>query len=157
MAGKAIEIKGLSEFRKELKAIGPQWPKAMQKLQKELAADAAERAQGVASGMGGIYAKAAGNIRGYATATQASVGFPGGGIAGAAYWGMLRHTGWYAAARYRASSGRQHPAWIGASWEPAVAGQGPHAINDALAQMLPEIEDRYLAMIDEISRRAFPD
>jgi hypothetical protein len=153
---KALEIKGLKEFRRELKAASADLPKALRKAQKDMADDVATRAQGIASGMGGEAAKAAGSIKGYATQTQASVGFPSGGVAGAAFWGTLRHTGWYAAARYSHST-RQHPKWIGNSWEPGVAGQGPYAINDALAQYLPELDERYLDMIDDLARRAFPD
>jgi hypothetical protein len=153
---KAIEVKGLKEFRKELKGVSSEMPKALRLWHKDIADSVAARARGTASGMGGVQAKAAGSIKGYATQTQASIGFPSGGIAGAAYWGMKRHTGWYAAARYSGSR-RQHPVWIGASWEPAVAGQGPYAINDTLAEMLPEIDDKYLDGIEALARSAFPD
>jgi hypothetical protein len=156
MAAKALDIKGLKDFRRELKSASAAFPKEMRKAQKGMADDVATRAQGIASGMGGEAAKAAGQIKGYATQTQASVGFPSGGVAGAAFWGTLRRTGWYAAARY-AGSTRQHPRWIGNSWEPGVAGQGPRAINDALADYLPNMEARYLDMIDDLTRRAFPD
>jgi hypothetical protein len=156
MAEKVIEVKGLKDFRRELKGVSSDLPKALRKAQKEIADDVADRARGVASGMGGVQAKAAGSIKGYATQTQASVGFPSGGIAGAAFWGTLRHTGWYAAARYVASS-PQHPKWVGDNWEPGVAGQGPYAINDALADFLPELDDRYLDMIEDLTSKAFPD
>lgn len=156
MTEKVIEVKGLREFRRELKAASADLPKEMRKAQKGIADEVADRAQGVAGGMGGIQAKAAGSIRGYATQTQASVGFPSGGIAGAAFWGTLRHTGWYAAARY-AGGPPNNPRWVGNSWEPGVAGQGPYAINDALADFLPELDERYLDMIDDLTARAFPD
>jgi hypothetical protein len=157
MAGKAaVDVQGLKEFRKELKAVDAGWPKVMQKLQKQLASDVADRARGVASGMGGVQAKAAGSIKGYATATSTSVGAPSGGIAGAAFWGTLRHTGWYAAARYSASP-RQHPVWVGNSWEPGVSGQGPYAINDTIADMLSEIDEWYLDMVTDLTAAAFPD
>jgi hypothetical protein len=156
MAEKVVEVKGLKDFRRELKAASSDMPKALRKAQKEIADDVADQARSVASGMGGVQAKAAGSIKGYASQTQASVGFPSGGIAGAAFWGTLRHTGWYAAARY-AGSPPNTPKWVGNSWEPGVAGQGPYAINDALADFLPELDDRYLDMIEDLTSKAFPD
>jgi hypothetical protein len=156
MAAKVVEVKGLKDFRRELKAASSDMPKALRKAQKEIADDIADRANSAASSMGGVQAKAAGSIRGYATQTQASIGFPSGGIAGAAFWGTLRRTGWYAAARY-AGSPPNNPKWVGNSWEPGVAGQGPYAINDALADALPDIDEKYLDIIDELAKRAFPD
>jgi hypothetical protein len=153
----ALEIEGLKEFRKELKAVDAAWPKAMQQAHKAISQEVAEAARGRASGMGGVQAKAAGAIKGYATAVQASAGFPSGGVAGAAFWGTLRHTGWYAARRYSASSRRQHPIWVGNSWEPGVAGQGPYAINDAIASDIDGIVDKFDAAIDDLVARAFPD
>jgi hypothetical protein len=152
----SVEIKGLRDFRRELKAVSTDLPRELRRLQKDIADDVANDAQGIAASMGGVQAKAAGDIRGYARADQASVGFPSGGIAGAAFWGTLRHTGWYAAARY-ANSPPQHPEWVGNSWEPGERGQGPYAINDALADMLPDLDDRYLDMIEDLAHAAFPD
>jgi hypothetical protein len=157
MAGPpAIEVKGLKEFRKELKAIGTEWPKAMQKGAKAISDHVAAAAQSRASGMGGVQAKAASMIKAYATPVEASVGFPSGGVAGPAFWGAKRHTGWYAAARYRGSP-RQHPVWVGTSWEPGVAGQGPYAINDAVATETPWILEQFERVVDDVTARAFPD
>jgi hypothetical protein len=156
MAEKVVEVKGLKDFRRELKAASSGMPKALRKAQKEIADDVAAGSQLAAFAMGGLQAKAAGSIKGYASQTQASVGFPSGGIAGAAFWGTLRHTGWYAAARY--AGGRpNNPKWVGNSWEPGVAGQGPYAINDALADFLPDLDDRYLDMLEDLASKAFPD
>lgn len=159
MPGPAVEVKGLTEFRRELRRMSAEFPQAMRLAQKEVADDVAARAQSIASGMGGVQARAAGAIRAYATQAQASVGFPTGGrfpMASVAFWGALRHTGWYAQHRY-AGSRRQHPPWVGNSWDVGVAGQGPRAINPAIAQMLPQIDEHYLQMIDELAKRAFPD
>lgn len=152
----AVGIPGLRDFRRELKAAGPQFPKAMRTANKQIADEVAVVARGRASGMGGVQAKAASKIKGYATPVQASIGFPAGSIAGAAFWGMKRHTGWYAAARYRGSP-PQHPRWVGSSWEPGVAGQGPYAINDAIAQSTERILSAFGDAIDDVTRQAFPD
>lgn len=156
MAGPVVEIKGLKEFRRDLKAAGAEWPRVMQRAYKAISTREAHVAQGISSGLGGVHAKAAGNIKGYATQTQASVGVTSG-IGRAAEWGMKRHSGWYAAARYRGSSGRQHPIWVGSSWEPGVAGQGPHAINAAIAADDQVILEDFKAVIDDLTKQAFPD
>lgn len=159
MPEKAVEVKGLTEFRRELRRMSAEFPKEMRRTQKDIADDVAERARGLASGYGRLQAHAAPAIRSYATQVQASVGFTTGGsypMASVAFWGAMRHTGWYAKARY-AHSTRQHPPWVGNSWDVGVRGQGPRAINPAIADMLPEIDERYLKMIDELAKRAFPD
>lgn len=156
MAQPAVEIRGLKDFRRDLKAVGTEFPKALRVAHKKIADDVAEAARGKAAAMGGVRAKAASKIKGYATPVQASVGFPAGGIAGAAFWGTKRHTGWYAARRY-AGSPPQHPPWVGNSWEPGVAGQGPYAINAAIADSLEKITGAFGEAITDISKQAFPD
>lgn len=156
MAKAAVEIPGLKDWVRELRAIDDKLPKAVRAAGKGIAAEVAKAAQSKASAMGGIWAKAAGDIRPYATQTSTSVGFPSGGIAGAAFWGTLKRTGWFAAGKYR-SYPAQNPKWVGNSWEPGVAGQGPYAINDALAQELPRILDLYGNAVEEATGQAFPN
>lgn len=148
-----VEIKGLSEFRRELKAMGPEFPKELRVIHKDIADRVAADARSVASGMSRLQASAAPMIRGYATQREARVGFPGGTKAGAAFWGMRRHSGWYAGK----PGPPQAPKWVGAGWEPGVAGQGPYAINDALARKVPDIVLRFERMIEDLAARAFPD
>lgn len=157
MAGKAaVEIEGLKEFRKDLKALGPEWPKALRKQYKEISDHVAVRASSRASALGGVHAKAAPKIKGYATAANASVGVASGGVASVGVWGAKKHTGWYAKPWF-VESPPQHPKWVGNSWEPGVAGQGPYAVNDAIAAELPYIEEAFGAVIDDVTERAFPD
>lgn len=77
-------------------------------------------------------------------------------MANVAFWGAKKRTGWYAARRY-AHSTRQHPSWVGNTWEAAVAGQGPYAINAALAAELQRFLGLYGQMIDDLAHRAFPE
>lgn len=154
MAAAGAEVVGLKEFRGDLKAMDSQWPKELRKVHKQIADKATRYARANASGNGGVQAKAAGGIKGRATQSQASVS-TGGGIGNVAFWGAKKHTGWYAAPQY-AEGPAQHPKWIGNTWDVAEFGQGPYAINPALAVHLPELLDDYLDMIDELSHRAFP-
>lgn len=157
---RAVEVKGLREFRRDLKQVSDDLPKEMRDFNKnEVAEPIARLAQVYAHGMGGVQAKAASAITGYATATQASVGFPSGSSnhpeAPVAFWGAKKHTGWYAAGWY-SNSPKQHPDWVGNSWQPGWRGQGPYAINDAVADAADDLPEKYGEMIERLSAKAFP-
>lgn len=149
-----IQVKGLPEFRAELKKAEGSWEKELDKAHRKIAKMAAEGAQGIAIGMGGIWGRAASGIKGKGGPKGASIG-SGGGIGNVAFWGAKRHTGWYAKPQYNASAGRQHPPWVGTSWETGAASGGPYAINRAIFFDLPLIERAYWQMVDEVTRGAF--
>jgi hypothetical protein len=149
-----VDVHGLPEFRRELKVLDGNWPKELRKVHKKIADEAARRSRGVAGGMGGVQGKAAGTIKGQATQKNARISTSG--IGHVAFWGAKKHTGWYAGGQYRVSTGRQHPQWVGNSWEVAGPG-GPYAINPALRSYMPSMLDEYAEMIDDLARRAFPN
>lgn len=152
--GTDVTVRGLKSLRRGLKQIGPEWPRELRKVNKEIADRAATLARTKATGMGGVHAKAAGAIKGYATGVAASVGVPTSGkstpMAGLAFWGAKAQTGWYAADKFNQSTGAQHPKWVGASWEVAVSGQGPYAINDALADLTDELLEAHEDAIERL-------
>lgn len=88
------------------------------------------------------------------------------GAAGPAFWGQKRRFGWYGGwykkqldpqrAAGFAGGRPQGPAWVGASWQPGVAGEGPYAINDALAAHVEEIGVLYSVGYEAALRAAFP-
>lgn len=95
-------------------------------------------------------------IRGVGTSNAAILRIvPRGRTAGAnpVYWGSSKRTGWNAR---HTDSRPQHPAPIGFAWKPATFGQGPYAINDALARHLSDMTDIYLAGQVQALARAFP-
>lgn len=151
-----VEVTGLREFRKALKAMHPRWPQALADVHKQIAEQGAEASRFQAYGMGGVQRKAADGIRGIGNMREARIGVSGG-ISNAAFWGAKKRTGWYANPRYRVSGAPNLPQWVGNSWEPAVAGQGPYAINDALAAYMPRLMDEYADMIEKLSKAAFPE
>jgi hypothetical protein len=154
-----VNVIGLKEFRAELRKLHPQWPRALATVHKTIADTGARRAQGYAQGMGGIQAKASGAIVGRGDQRYARIGVSGGrGVpfANVAFWGAKRHTGWYAQAQYAASP-PQHPPWVGSDWEVGVMGQGPYAINPAIALYMPELLEEYGRMVEELAAAAFPD
>ena len=162
-------ITGIKEFRAALKAIGPEWPKELRETHEQIGRRARALSQARARGKGGVYARAAsairsrGNQREAVLYVQPSSANP---MAFVAFWGAKRRTGWYARAGQNPASrstadgkplSAQHPPWVGNTWDVAVAGQGPYAINDALAEHLDDLLDQYLNMIDRLAGRAFPE
>lgn len=170
-----IEVRGLKEFRKNLKAMGSELPKELRTINKHVADEARDMARAEANRMGSVFAKASGSIRSYATQNQASIGFNQGGIANVAFWGTKRRSGWYNWRRYLSNSQegvasregwvagshgiKQHPPWIGSDWDVGVEGQGPYAINDAIARGREYLDDIYLDEIGTLAHTtgAFPD
>lgn len=148
----AVEVVGLKELRRELRRLDDPrgWTKQLTAVNRGLGRQGAQWAQGAAGGMGGVQAHFAGSIRGYGNASGARIGVAG--KANAAFWGAKQRTGWNA----RNQTANQ-PEWVGAGWEVAVAGQGPYAINSALAAHVDDIVDLYAEGIDDLTRRAFPD
>lgn len=57
----------------------------------------------------------------------------------------------YGAKRYP-----QFPTWVGNSWKPATAGEGPYVINPELARRQPAIETIYLQGQADAVARALP-
>jgi len=155
------DIVGLKEFRRDLRVLGSEWPKELRKVHKKIADDGAMKSQGYARAMGGQQAKYASAIKGRATQREARIGITAGKSAAganAAFWGARARYGWYGFRRYHDTQGApQFRPWVGSGWEVARFGEGPYAINQALAASLPGILNDYKDMIGELSRRAFPD
>lgn len=155
MAGQALEVRGLKEFRKELRQLadGKTWTKMLGQEQRDLAKVAAGWAKSDAAGLGGPFRRFAGAIAGRGGATGARISIKP--EANATFWGAKKRTG--ARNIVRGDGRPQHPEWVGASWDVAVAGQGPYAINSALASHLDDIERMYGDGIDRVVKAAFPN
>ncbi len=150
-----VELVGLQEFRAALKAMGPEWPRALTEVHQQIGRRGAALARGRASTP--LQAKAQGTIKGRGTQSAATISVSGmGGLGNVAFWGAKKKTGWYAKPQF-ADGPAQHPPWVGNSWEVAVHGQGPYAINAALADDLPDIMKQYENMIDNLTAKAFPE
>lgn len=149
MAGAAVEVEGLKEFRKALRVVDGDFAKELTKIQRELAKWLAPQAQAAAAAEGGVTRHFAGKISGKGNATGARLEVQS--VANAAIWGAKKTTGW------NAGQGRtpNQPRWVGSSFEVGGAG-GPYGINAAIRVHLTEIDQRYLQGIDELARRAFP-
>lgn len=158
-ATSGVEIVGVKEFRRALKRLGSEWPKELRRVHKEIGDLGLRYSQAEARLMGGVQARSASALRSKANQRSARIGVtPGRGapMANVAFWGAKAHTGWYAKPRYRGGP-PQHPPWVGNTWEAAVMGQGPYAINPALARHMDEILDAYAEAIDRLADAAFPE
>lgn len=155
----AVHVEGLNEFRRALRAMGPQWARRLSQAHKKIASRTSQIAQALARGMGGVQAKASPAIKGRATNSAAKIAIAGGSslpMANAAFFGAKRHSGWYAKPQFW-DGPPQLPEWVGNGWDVGVAGTGPYAINDAIATYMPYLIEDFADMIDEIARDAFPN
>lgn len=148
----------LVELRKALKELDTALPKALNKVTKQGAEIISSDARGRAAGLSPAAAAAAGQIKPSGTAQGAAVTLSASKKvpwALAAILGMDRRTGWYARARYDASSGRQAPPWMGTGWTVGGAG-GPKAINPAIAAKSPELIAFLEAELSAFASKHFP-
>lgn len=149
----SVRIEGLKEVRKILRqAEDPKaWGKELGRANREGARQVAGWAQGTARSMGGPFAHFADEISGRATQTAARIQIDS--TANATYWGAKGRSGW----NFKHGGAPQHPAWVGASWDVGVMGQGPYGINETIARRSVEIDAIYRSVIDRILSEAFPD
>ena len=154
----------IKQFRKALKGIGPEWPKELAQVHREIGKIGERVSQTEARRMGGVQRKAAAAIRGRGNQRDARIAIKPSNskrnptaMANAAFWGAKKRTGWYAAGKFAGSTSQQHPEWVGNTWDVADKNGGPYAINVALARHLDDIQAAYTASIGRLVSRAFPN
>lgn len=137
-AGGKIKVTGLRELRRELKAAGEQFPKELQQTNKAVVTDlivpgARAKLEGVSPRAG---SRAVGTIRALASGTRAQVAL---GTA-AVPWAVGKNFG---SIRYR-----QFPPHL---------GQDDYALYRTIREKRGEVIERYGAMLEKLTNRAFPD
>ena len=146
----ATEIVGLRAFRKELKTLEDprKWTKALGQLNRDIGKEAADDSRREATGMGHEQGHFADAIRGYGSAASARIA-----IARAAKGQPL-----YGAngAFFGSKQFAQFNDWVGVGWDVAVRGQGPIAINDAIADNADKYAAKYGDGFMELAAGAFP-
>lgn len=154
------DIVGLNEFRAALKALDGNWPKELKEAHKTIGDRGAQWGQWEAATGSRMQQVARAAIKGKGTEKDARIrvaqtkAIP---FANFAFWGGKRRAGWFAdPLRYGAYASPFQP-WVGSDWQAASAGEGPYAINPALAKHMDDILETYWKLIDRISHRAFPD
>lgn len=147
----------LRQVARALKDADPEARKRLGKEHKRLAKVITDDSKTKASGLGGVHSKAASAIRPSASATELKITVNASGShpeALVAFFGAKARTGWYARARYAAST-PQHPAWIGADWDPGD-NDGPYAIGDSIREHLDDVIEGELDVLEAIWDAAFP-
>lgn len=141
-----VAVAGLADFQRDLRAVDAKLPRELAKGLKEAAEPVAERARSLARAAGGAIShqpvvdsiKAAAEQR-YAKIVWGGARAP---MADGAIMGALQY--------------RQFRGWVGNDWEVGVAGQGPYAVNDAVAQSEAELIESIGDLVERVSAQAFP-
>lgn len=153
----AVEIKGLQDFRRDLRALDRKLPNEVRKLHRKVSDHVADKARRGAAAGDAQSRKAVGAIKARATQRAAYIEtVPKPAFALGVFWGMKRRTGWYANPRYEGSNARQFQPWVGNQWDPGDAGGKPYFIGEAINQSIDEVQDIYLEGIDDLAKHAFP-
>lgn len=159
-----VTVQGLRDFRAALKAAGDQLPKELRLGLVDVAKIAERVTIAEAHRMGGIQAKAAGAIKGRATQREARLQINKSNskrnptaFANIAFWGAKKRTGWYAFEKYGESTTRQHPPWVGNTWELMNPTEGPYALNAALARYSDDLMAALTATLERLLAQAFPE
>jgi hypothetical protein len=154
-----IEVHGGKELRRAFREVGGKVAaRRLKEAHREVATVASNDARLAAAGGSSLQRKMAGAIRPQATQTKAGVAFARTGAfkaSGVAFWGTNKRLGWFADPKYSAytSETQKLPPWVGNNWQAAVAGQGPHHVNDALALHVPQ----YVEILGDAIERAAAD
>lgn len=154
-----IEVHGGRELRAAFRDVGGKAAtKRLTEAHREVATVATDDARSAAVSGSPLQQKMAGAIRPKATTTRAGVAFGRTGAfkaSGVAFWGTNKRLGWFADPKYAAytSTDQKLPPWVGNTWQAAVAGQGPHSVNDALAAHVPH----YVEILGRSIERAAAD
>lgn len=145
-------IRGLREFRRELKAMDSRWGPALRRTFLEVANRVAGAADAAAP------SRVKGSIRGRGTQRGAFVDVVARrGDEIAVVMGAKGRFGWYAAPRYSGSSGRQFAPWVGNQWVPGETGGKPYFIGDPINREVEPALETLADGIEDLARRAFPD
>jgi hypothetical protein len=149
----------IQDLRKDLRKLGPdgvEFRARLKSANQSAAQMLVDAARGNATAMGGEQAAAASQIKaakvekGIRIRLANSKKVP---FTLVAFWGAKQRTGWYKARRYEDST-PQHHRWVGNSWDVGVKGEGPYAINAAIADKRDEVLEYWRDALEHIARDA---
>lgn len=141
----AVHVRGLREMQAGLRAADPKLARSMRAANKDIAGVVAAKARSIADSAGGVQAKAATAIVGAAEQRAAKIAINKG-----------RQFKFADGAFYGAKAYPQFDEWVGNTWQPGDASAGPAAVNPAIAEMIPQIEEFYLDAFEDALSAAFP-
>lgn len=165
----AVSATGLDELIAGLRGAGQSLGREQRRANKDVATEAQQWAQQAARSGTRQQAAMAGAIQARATQTIARLALSRAqkwGAANPAFWGQQRRFGWYGGwyagqlnprrAAGFADGRPQGLPWVGNSWVAGRKGEGPHVLNDTIADHLDEIEGLYAKAYEAAMDAAFP-
>lgn len=135
----AVQVKGLADFQRELKALDSRLPRELTAANKAAAEFIAGRARSRASGLGGVAAKTAPSIRAAAEQRRSKINLGGDN----APWALGAEFG-----------GRGRPTTQ--QFQPHRGREG-YFLYPTIRDTEAEFMDVYERCIDQVMRAAFPD
>ncbi len=145
----------IEAFLADVKRLGPDgkdWKAKFAEVNEELSYRIAGTAANKARAMGGVQGRAADAFKSVRSASGIRVGVSATTAhpeALAAFWGAKKETGW------NAGSGSPNlPPWVGNTWAVGMPGQGPYALNEAIAEKRDEVLKSWGEAIDDLGREA---
>lgn len=147
-----VEIKGLKNFRTELKRIDSELPKELRKVNLAAAKLVAEGTRSSFASRPGVTSAVAASVKALAGQKSASVRIGGAGKAEAAL-GHEFGGGKYSAGRPSPAGGHttQFPAWRGSG------GDAGYSLFPTLRESTDELVEMYGDALMDVADRAFPD
>lgn len=135
-----VQVRGLDDFRRQLKGLGGDLPKSLAKLNKQAAEITASAARAKAMATGSVQAKAAPDIKTAAAQRAAKLVLDATrhGYAIGAFTGSKKYP--------------QFPAWQGPEIE---QGKG-YAVGPAIRETEQEFIEVYANGLEKLARRAYP-
>lgn len=149
----AVHVRGLREFQAELRATHAKLPRALTVANREIAETVADRAQAKAQARGGVVAKAAPAVVGRGEQRGAKLAINKGRqfkFADGAFFGAKQF------GQFEPWVGNQHEMPWPAGVNDEGPGRGPYALNPAIFESIPDIEDFYLNAFEDAVKAAFP-
>lgn len=149
----SLRVEGYNDFVRELKKVDRDFARNLAKLHRETAKFVQNEARAGAAGRHKTSISSRGDDRSAKVVLK-----PGRRGDSLVYFlGAKRRSGWYAARRYRSSTGRQHRPWVGNQWDPGERSAVPYHIGSKINAAIPEVIDEFYDWVHMIARGAFPD
>lgn len=139
-----VEIRGLRDFRAELRSLDRGLGRDLRVGLKSAAELVAAEARRRATAEGGVLAKSAESIKAQAVQSAAKIS-----------WGSARQP-FALGAVMGAKQYPQFGPWVGNTWQIGQAGEGPRAVNDAIASREDELIEAVGDVVERLAARAFP-
>lgn len=145
----------IDEVRAAFASMGPDgqdWKDKLKEVNEVNAYTIAGTAFRKAQAMGGIQARAAGAIKSRRIESGIRVGVSSTATipeALPAFWGAKKRTGWNAR-----NEEPNQPPWVTNTWDVGELGEGPYAINEAIAEKRDEVLASWADAVDDLAREA---